>query len=66
MNRWRNYGLWTSIASLILLGLQATGVHIIPETYNDIVNQLLIVLVALGVISNPNDGKGYIDTSDKK
>lgn len=60
-NKWRNYGLWLSISSLILLVLQNSGVNVVPEQFNNIVNGILGVLVMLGVISNPRDGNGYTD-----
>lgn len=63
MSRWRNYGLWVSIASFILLILQTFGVNVVPEQYNAIVNSFLGILVLAGILSNPTDGNGYIDTS---
>lgn len=62
--KWKNYGLWLSLASTILMLLQAAGVHIVPETYNTIVNGVLGVLVALGVVSNPSQGAGYVDKQE--
>ena len=61
MNRFKNVGVWTSIASLILLILQNAGVSIVADQYNAIVNTVLGILVTLGILSNPTAGKGYID-----
>jgi uncharacterized membrane protein len=62
--KWKNYGLWISIASLILLLLQSLplGINIDVGNYNTLVNLILSVLVAAGVISNPTSGNGFLDT----
>lgn len=60
--RIRNYGLWVSIASLVLLVVQAFGVQIDVGKYNSIVNAVLTVLVGLGIVSDPTtETKGYGD-----
>lgn len=68
MQKWRNYGLWVSLVSAILLAVQAFGnifgYQIAPEKYDEImtaVNALLGVLVVLGIVSNPEAGKGFTD-----
>jgi uncharacterized membrane protein len=61
-NRWRNYGLWTAIAALVLLVLQAFGIEIDAGQYDKIVTAVLGVLALAGVISNPTDGRGFTDT----
>jgi uncharacterized membrane protein len=61
----KNYGLWVSLASTILLVLQSLEVGVDVGKYNELVNILLAVLVALGVVSNPKtENKWYGD--DKK
>lgn len=59
--RLRNYGLWVSVAALVLLALQTFGVDVAPDKYNQLVNGALGILVLLGVISNPTkpDGGGF-------
>lgn len=60
--RIRNYGLWVSFASLVLLVVQAFGVQIDVGKYNSIVNAILTVLVGLGIVSDPTtETKGYGD-----
>lgn len=60
--RIRNYGLWVSFASLVLLVAQAFGVQIDVGKYNDAVNAILALLVSLGIINNPTtENKGYGD-----
>lgn len=60
--RIRNYGLWVSFASLVLLVVQAFGVQIDVGKYNNVVNAILTLLVSLGIINNPTTkNKGYGD-----
>ncbi|MGL4345343.1 MAG: hypothetical protein ACRCTE_09105 [Cellulosilyticaceae bacterium] len=62
-NRWKNYGLWVSVAALIPLVLSSFGIHIIPN-YQEIVNAVLAILVMAGIISNPTTAsRGYLDDS---
>lgn len=62
LKRFKNYGLWVAIASLLLIVLQALGVPVIPGQFEAITNMILSLLVAMGVISNPNtDNKGFHD-----
>jgi uncharacterized membrane protein len=67
MNRFRNYGLWLSIAAFIPLAVEAFGIKILPENYDEIVNSLLGILVVAGIIHNPEKGRWYLDeaTSDE-
>lgn len=67
--RWRNYALWVSIVSQVLLLLQLlghlTGLFDLTEVMkNDILaltDVLLGLLATLGIISNPTkpDSSGY-------
>ncbi|MCF0148636.1 MAG: holin [Clostridium sp.] len=61
-SRFKNYGLWVSILALIPMILSAFGVKVVPEEYESIMNTVLSILVALGIISNPTtESKWYID-----
>lgn len=61
-SRFKNYGLWVSLLALVPMILQAFGVKVVPEEYQAIVNTVLGVLVALGVLNNPTtESKGYLD-----
>lgn len=60
-SKFKNYGLWLSIASLIGLVLQNSGVDIAPVQYQDYVDTILSVLVLAGIISNPSKGIGFKD-----
>lgn len=57
--RWKNYGLWASIASLLYMFLRDMGYQIDFTQWETYVNGILGVLVALGIISNPEQSKGY-------
>ena len=48
-NRFKNYGLWVSIISLIPMILSAFGVTVVPDKYEVIVNTILGILVTLGI-----------------
>lgn len=61
---YKNYGCIASIFALIYLILDMAGcINIVPEQYNTIVNLLLSILIAAGLVSNPTDGKWYKSTN---
>ncbi|AIQ69526.1 phage holin [Paenibacillus graminis] len=67
-SKWRNYGLWVSLTAAVLLGVQTIGAifgfQLAPEKYEEVtaaVNAVLGILVVLGIVSNPEAGKGYTD-----
>jgi uncharacterized membrane protein len=64
MKRWQNYGFWVSIASLLFMVVQDLGFHIAPEKWNNYVSLVLGILVMLGVVSNPKEGKWYSDKNE--
>lgn len=71
-SKWRNYGLWTAIVSAVLLVVQTVGslfgVTFLPEQYDGVTaaaNAVLGLLVVLGIVSNPEVGKGFADKIDK-
>ncbi len=65
-NRFRNYGLWVSVAALIPLALSAFGINIIDESkYMELINAILAVLVALGLVNNPDTQNRWFK-DDKK
>lgn len=61
MSRWRNYGLWLSIAAFIPMLLKAFNIDVLPGNYDELVQAFLGILVLAGIISNPNDGTWYKD-----
>lgn len=66
MKRWQNYGLWVSIASLLFMIVQDAGFYITPEKWNTYVDLILGILVMLGIISNPKDGKWFNDNGGEQ
>ena len=69
-SRWKNYGLWISMFSLVGIILQAAGafkaIGLTDETYNNVIQAVLTILTAAGVISNPKEGTGYLDKSNNE
>ncbi|RCX22874.1 putative membrane protein [Fontibacillus phaseoli] len=67
--RWRNYALWVSVASQILLLIQLIGhltglfdlTEVIAQEVLTAIDVLLGILATLGIISNPTkpNSKGY-------
>ncbi|ATD55475.1 phage holin [Clostridium chauvoei] len=61
-SRFKNYGLWVSILSLIPLILSAFGYKVIAPEYQTVTATILSILAALGVLNNPTtDNKWYKD-----
>lgn len=64
--RWRNYGLWLSISAFIPMMLEALGVKILPDNYNELVKAFLGILVLAGLINSPKEGKWFKDEKKLK
>ena len=58
--KFHNYGFWVSLVGAIIMFLQSIGINIAGDV-NEIVSGICSILVVLGIASNPNSGKGYID-----
>lgn len=58
--KWKNYGLWVALTSLVTLALNDLF-GITPDKTNVYVELILVALVAAGVISNPDERKWFID-----
>lgn len=55
-NRWKSPILWTSLISALFLILKGFGIYEIDnETLNNLINIVLGILTALGIINNPTD-----------
>lgn len=61
----KNYGFWISLCSAVLLVISNFGLKIDAPYVEEIISSILGVFVVLGVISNPKEGKGYIDSANK-
>ncbi|APH05155.1 hypothetical protein [Bacillus weihaiensis] len=59
MVRWKNYGLWVAIASVLYMLINDLGLQIDLTKWETYVSSILGILVTLGIISNPEDGRGF-------
>ena len=58
-NRFKSWALWTSIAALIVFCVKEFAGLDIGETVNDLLDVLLPVLVAFGIVNNPTDKQNF-------
>lgn len=58
--RLQNVGTWIAFLALIPILSQIFG-FALPGNFDVLVNTLLTLLVALGVLNNPSNGTGYKD-----
>jgi uncharacterized membrane protein len=54
-NRFKSWALWTSIAALVVFCVKEFAAIDISETVNGLLDVLLPVLVAFGIVNNPTD-----------
>lgn len=59
--KWKNYGLWVSLASILYMVFKDFGMQIDLTTWETYVTAIIGFLAALGIISNPDKGKGFFD-----
>jgi uncharacterized membrane protein len=66
--RFRNYGLWVAASALVIDVLIYANVITVAESdqVQALVQRGLEVLVLAGIISNPSQGKGFIDKGGDK
>lgn len=58
-NRFKSWALWTAIAALVIFCVKTfVGVDI-SSPVNEILNLVLPILVAFGVINNPTDKANF-------
>ena len=59
MERFKSWALWTAIAALVVFCVKEfVGVDI-SGTVDGLLNVLLPVLVAFGIVNNPTDRKNF-------
>lgn len=58
-NRWRSWALWMAIAALVVFCVKQFGGVDISSPVNEIMNLVLPIMVAFGVINNPTDGENF-------
>ncbi|MEH7238328.1 hypothetical protein [Bacillus sp. JJ1562] len=59
--KWKNYGLWVSLASILYMVFKDLGMQIDLTTWETYVTAIIGLLATLGIISNPDKGKGFFD-----
>lgn len=57
--RFKSWALWISIAALVAFCVKEFGGVDISDTVDGLMNVLLPVLVAFGIVNNPTDRKGF-------
>lgn len=58
-SRFKNYGLWIALFALLNLFLTDSG--IIIEHYQQYVDLIMYILIAVGIVINPSLGTGFKD-----
>ena len=58
-NRFKSWALWTALAALIVFCVKQFAGLDISETVNGLLDVLLPVLVAFGIVNNPTDKKNF-------
>ncbi|MGR5963150.1 hypothetical protein ACT7DN_30405 [Bacillus paranthracis] len=61
-----NRGLWVALFALLGMVLMDTVPHFNTGRYQEYVDIILVVLIALGVISNPESGKWFSDIKEQQ
>ena len=57
-NRWKSWALWTSLAALVVFCVKQFAGLDISETVNGLMDALLPVLAAFGIVNNPTNKDG--------
>lgn len=58
-SRFKSWALWLSIAALVVFCVKEFGGVDISSTVDGLLNALLPVLVAFGIVNNPTDNKHF-------
>ena len=59
MERFKSWALWTAIAALVVFCVKEFAGVDISTTVDGLLNVLLPVLVAFGIVNNPTDRKNF-------
>lgn len=59
LNRFKSWAVWLSIGSLVVFCVKEFGGIDISGTVNDLLNIMLPILVAFGIVNNPTDNKHF-------
>lgn len=60
--KWKNYGLWVALGALVVM-IVVDATNVTPEKVQGYVELVLGLLVAAGIVSNPSNGKGFVDAN---
>lgn len=58
-SRFKSWALWVSVAALVVFCVKEFGGVDISETVDGLLNVLLPVLVAFGIVNNPTDSQNF-------
>ena len=59
LERFKSWALWLSIAALVVFCVKEFGGIDISDTVDGLMDVLLPVLVAFGIVNNPTDRKSF-------
>lgn len=59
LSRFKSWAVWVSIAALVVFCVKEFAGVDISETVDGLLNVLLPVLVAFGIVNNPTDSKHF-------
>ena len=59
LERFKSWAVWVSLAALIVFCAKEFGGIDIADTVNGLLDVLLPVLVAFGIVNNPTDRKNF-------
>lgn len=57
--RFKSWALWLAIGSLVIFCVKEFGGIDISESVNGLLNVLLPVLIAFGIVNNPTDRENF-------
>ena len=59
LERFKSWAVWLSLAALVVFCVKEFGGVDISETMNGLLDVLLPVLVAFGIVNNPTDRNNF-------
>lgn len=59
LSRFKSWALWVSLAALIVFCVKEFAGVDISETVNGLLDVLLPILVAFGIVNNPTDRQNF-------
>ena len=59
LERFKSWAVWLSLAALVVFCVKEFGGADISETVNGLLDVLLPVLVAFGIVNNPTDRSNF-------